>query len=128
MALGAYGLGVLSKEVAVTLVAMFLLYYVFSKQTALDEGVIERQGNLYTAVAQTVARYRYLYLSVIAVGIAVVYYYIVLMHASGRIIGTRIGWWGGSMLLNYLTALQMHVLSEAIVISDPPFRGLYGNR
>ncbi len=116
MALGAYGLGVLSKEVAITLVAMFLLYDVFSNLSAWTEAGMEKRGNLYRAVVQTFVRYRYFYLSVTALGFAVAYYYIVLMHASGRIFGTRIGWWGGSVLLNYLTAskVMMYYLKQLL--------------
>lgn len=116
MALGAYGLGVLSKEVAITLVAMFLLYDVFSNLSDSTEGGMAKREKLYRAAVQTVVRYRYFYLSFIALGIGVAYYYIVLMHASGRIIGTKIGWWGGSMLLNFLTAskVMMYYLKQLL--------------
>jgi len=116
MALGAYGLGVLSKEVAITLIAMFLLYDVFTNLCARTECGMEQRENLYRTIVQTFVRYRYFYLSVIALGVAVAYYYIVLMHASGRIIGTRIGWWGGSVLLNFLTAskVMMYYLKQLL--------------
>jgi tetratricopeptide (TPR) repeat protein len=107
MALGSYGLGVLSKEVAITLVAMFFAYDLFSELNTSMEADMKWGKRLYKGVAQTFVRHKYFYLGFILLAIAAVYYYVVIKHASGRIIGSKIGWWGGSVVLNYLTASKV---------------------
>lgn len=96
----AYGLGVLSKEMAVTLPAILLLYDWYGKsRAAAQDGQPASWRQLAGALGQALREHRLLYGSVVALGLFFVYYYLFVTPASTNL---RI-YWGGSAYTTFLT-------------------------
>lgn len=97
-------LGLGTKEMAVGLVVLILLY-----DLKCECGV--RVGEPFRTVARSMAvilrRDAFFYILMGLVLFLALGYYLVLHHASVRIQGNGIHWWGGSILLNYLTVSKL---------------------
>jgi Flp pilus assembly protein TadD len=103
LALFSYGLSIFSKEMAITLPVMFLSYDFID-----NFKVKSRRLNLHffkkilLTLKRVIVKYKYLYVPILAAGIAFGLYTIFVIKPSHRI-----GWYGDSPLRNFLTVVKI---------------------
>jgi len=112
----SYVIAILCKEMAITLPALCLLFdvcYYYDGKTSLV-----------AAVRRMIRENALFYSSFALIALIGLYYYIIYKHASYLIRTDEIKWWGGSILLNYLTIPKLlafyigKILFPSQLISD----------
>jgi len=101
----AYGLGLLSKEMAVTLPLVMLGYdYVYAVQLQEVRGGWQYIQELGRGAVRAVWSHKYLYLPLLLGGLCFSWYAAFVVLPSWRV-----GWYGGSLVNNFLTTARIWV-------------------
>jgi tetratricopeptide (TPR) repeat protein len=121
--LGLWALGLLSKEMAVTLPG-FIFVWNFCERWGEQEG--GRIGKSVRAARKALAEDRWLYALLVAAAVAYGWYMIFERHASGRIDQTGVQYWGGSFYASMLTVARVHAWYLKQLVFPTPVAQYYG--
>jgi tetratricopeptide (TPR) repeat protein len=100
----SYAMAVFSKEMGVTLIAVFLVYDFMIRSENLMTAEIRSSRNLLWFTIKDVLDRGKIFYALFGAGVfAVVYYYIFVKQSSGFVTAEQIRWYGSSWVLNYLT-------------------------
>jgi protein O-mannosyl-transferase len=121
--LGLWALGLMSKEMAVTLPA-FIFAWNFCERWGEQEG--SWVGRSVGAARKALADDRWLYALLAAAGLAYGWYMIFERKASGRVSETGLQYWGGSFYTSMLTIVRVHAWYLKQLVFPTPIAQYYG--
>jgi protein O-mannosyl-transferase len=103
-AMACYGLGSLTKEMAATMVFVFILYdFIQAHPSGPPNSLRGRLRDLFGTARTIIAANKYLYGGLLASFCVITYYYLFLRHSTVRVRLDGVDWYGGSMVLDYLS-------------------------
>ncbi|HYP27181.1 MAG TPA: tetratricopeptide repeat protein [Blastocatellia bacterium] len=121
--MGLWGLGLLSKEMAVTLPGLIFMWN-FCERWGEQEGGWLRKS--LTSARKALAEDRWLYALLVAAGLAYMWYMIFERRASGRAGVQGVQYWGGSFYTNVLTVARVHAWYLKQIVFPTPIAQYYG--
>jgi tetratricopeptide (TPR) repeat protein len=121
--LGLWGLSVMSKEMAVSLPLVILLWN-FCGQWKETGGSLLQRSIQATKAALLKDKWLYAFLAVASFGFG--FYAIFVQRASGRTSGSGVEYWGGSLYATLLTVVRVHAWYLKQLIYPTPIAQYFG--
>jgi protein O-mannosyl-transferase len=101
---GFYVIGAFTKEIVATMVFTFFFYqFIITFPTDANWSLKNLFVNVWITTVKVLRTHRMVYFGLFVFFCFIVYYYLFMQHATPRVRSDGVSWYGGSMLLNYLT-------------------------